>query len=257
MAVAAQVQQRLLPPAAPQVKGLDVSGFSVYCDETGGDYFDFIPLCRNGRDGLLVAMGDVVGHGIGSALVMAGARGVLHSRASSCNHLGELMTHLNNQLVPDLAGTQFLTMLLLHIDPADGAVVWASAGHDPAIVYDPMTGEFSETGRGNIPLGIECDLHYEENPFGPVRAGQVIVLGTDGVWETTNAAGEHFGKDRLNAIIRATPTSTAAAIASAVKRELDLFRGSMHQRDDVTLVVVKVLEIGVTAPAAAPSESTA
>lgn len=256
IAVAAQVQQRLLPPAAPIIRGLDVHGFSAYCDETGGDYFDFIPLCRNGREGLLVAMGDVVGHGIGSALVMAGARGVLRSRTSECRHVGELMTHLNDQLVPDLSGTQFLTMLLLHIDPDDGSVHWSNAGHDPAIIYDPSTGEFSETGRGSIPLGIEGELKYEELPFGPVRAGQVIVLGTDGVWETANSDGEFFGKDRLKAIIRATPTSTAAAIAGAVRRELDSFRGSMHQRDDVTLVIVKVLEVGANESSITPLEST-
>ena len=247
MAVAMQVQQGLLPARSPDVEGLEVHGFSAYCDETGGDYFDFIPLdreCDEKPSGLLVAIGDVVGHGIGSALVMAGARGVLHSRATSCGHLGELMTHLNEQLVPDLSGTRFVTMLLLHVNPRTGAVCWANAGHDPAIAYDPETGEFTETGRGGIPLRIEAGIPYEEKSFGPVRPGQILVLGTDGVWETANAAGELFGKDRLKAIIRATPTSTAAAIASAVRRELDAFRGSEHQRDDVTLVVVKVREVG-------------
>ena len=151
MAVAMQVQQGLLPAKPPHIPGLDVHGFSTYCDETGGDYFDYMVLDRDtGRrmvegggtgysrgEGLLVAIGDVVGHGIGSALVMAGARGILHSRASACGQLGELMTHLNEQLVPDLEGCRFVTMLLWYVDPRRGTVCWANAGHDPAIVYDP------------------------------------------------------------------------------------------------------------------------
>jgi sigma-B regulation protein RsbU (phosphoserine phosphatase) len=263
MAVAMEVQQGLLPARPPNVRGLDVAGFSAYCDETGGDYFDYLVLDRHGDrlrpgdvtapdgpspgergaaregSGLLVAIGDVVGHGIGSALVMAGARGVLHSRATRCGHLGELMTHLNDELVPDLGGHRFITMLLWYLDPGRGTACWANAGHDPALVYDPHADRFEESGRGGIPLGIEAGHAYEEYAFGPVRPGQVFVLGTDGIWETVDDAGEFYGKGRLRDAVRAAAGGTAAEIAAAVRRDLDAFRGARHQRDDVTLVVVK------------------
>ena len=270
MAVAVEVQQGLLPARPPNVEGLDVAGFSAYCDETGGDYFDYIVLDRHGERlphavsptglrsatasakgppvtgpvcegaGLLVAVGDVVGHGIGSALMMAGARGILHSRAATCGHLGELMTHLNDELVPDLGGYRFITMLLWYVDPARGTACWANAGHDPAIVYDPHADRFEESGRGGIPLGIEAGHAYEEHEFGPVRPGHVIALGTDGIWETVDAAGEFYGKDRLRAAIRAAAGGTAAEIAAAVRQDLETFRGARHQRDDVTLVILKL-----------------
>jgi phosphoserine phosphatase RsbU/P len=273
MAVAMQVQQGLLPARAPALEGLDVYGFSAYCDETGGDYFDYLPFDRSGsaaddrdrpcgqrthRRGLLVAIGDVVGHGIGSAIVMAGARGVLHSRAKGCGDIGELMSHLNEQLVEDMASGRFVTMLLWYIDPQDGTTFWANAGHDPAMVYDPQTDAFTQSASGgNIPLGIEGGIRYEEHPFDPVRPGQVIVLGTDGIWETQNYTGERYGKPRLMNAVRAAASGSASEIADAVRRDLDRFRGREHQRDDVTLVVIKVLPRGDAGAEAALAGSPA
>jgi sigma-B regulation protein RsbU (phosphoserine phosphatase) len=261
MAVAVEVQQQLLPRAAPRIERLDIWGFSAYCDETGGDYFDYILLDRadgetsvagtvpartndaRGGSGLLVAIGDVAGHGIGPAIVMAGTRGILHSRAASCGHLGQLMTHLNDQLARDILPDRFVTMLLWYIDPRRGAACWANAGHDPAIIYDPGDDHFAESGRGNIPLGIEPGIAYEEYAYGPLRAGQVIVLGTDGIWEARGASGESYGKRRLMDVVRARAASTAEQIAHAVRLDLEAFRGAEHQRDDVTLVVIKVLPV--------------
>jgi len=258
MGVAKEVQQGLLPVAPPRVDGLDVYGFSEYCDETGGDYFDYLVLDlprpsdggrrpSGGGPGLLVAIGDVVGHGIGSAIFMAGARAILHSRASACGHLGELMTHLNDQLVTDTGGRRFVTMLLWHVDRTRGTACWANAGHDPVLVYDPQLNAFTDVGReGDIPLGIERGVNYAEHGFNPIRTGQVIVLGTDGVWETVNAVGEPYGRQRLMEVVRALASGTAQQIATAVRRDVEAFRGDHHQRDDVTLVVIKVVPTGST-----------
>ncbi len=76
-----------------------------------------------------------------------GARGILHSRATACGHLGDLMTHLNDQLVRDMMDARFVTMMLWYVDPRRGTVCWASAGHDPAIVYDPAADRFEESGQ--------------------------------------------------------------------------------------------------------------
>jgi sigma-B regulation protein RsbU (phosphoserine phosphatase) len=256
MGVAKEVQQGLLPARPPEVDGLDVFGVSVYCDETGGDYFDYLVLDMPGSSagdgaaaaagdaprGLLVAVGDVVGHGIGSAIFMAGARAVLHSRAPACGHLGDLMTHLNEQLVGDTGGRRFVTMLLCYVDRRRGTACWANAGHDPAVVYDPLLNTFVDVGAGgDIPLGIEPDVAYVEQPFAALRAGQVIVLGTDGVWETVNAAGEAYGRERLKEVVRALASGSAQQIATAIHRDVESFRGGEHQRDDVTVVVIKVV----------------
>lgn len=240
MAVATEVQQALLPAGPPRVDGLDVAGFSVYCDETGGDYFDYI-VPGDGRPGCaLFAVGDVMGHGIGAALVMAGTRAVLRSRATACGHLGELMTHLNAQLFPDLQGCRFVSMLLWLVDVRGRTACWANAGHQPALVYDRAADRFDESGLDGIPLGLDPTAAYDEHVHGPIAPGQVTVLGTDGVWETADAAGEMFGTDRLRATIRAAAGGSAREIAAAIRRDLDAFRGPCPFRDDATVVVIKV-----------------
>jgi sigma-B regulation protein RsbU (phosphoserine phosphatase) len=193
---------------------------------------------------VLVAIGDVVGHGVGAAILLAGARGVLHRRASAWGHQGELLTHLNAHLARDTGGRRFVTMLLWYIDARQERVCWANAGHDPVLCYDPELDTFTEVGRdGDIPLGIEKGVVYEEHQFGPVKPGQVIVLGTDGIWETRNAAQEYFGRERLMEVVRGAAGGCASEIADAVRLELDAFRGAERQRDDVTLVVVKMMPI--------------
>jgi sigma-B regulation protein RsbU (phosphoserine phosphatase) len=240
LGVAMQVQQNLLPSEPPKITGLDIAGFSAYSDETGGDYFDYLLLRRSDRQALLVAIGDVTGHGIGSALSMAGARAILRSHATETGDLGELLGRMNRQLIQDLRPGVFMTMELFLIIPGGETMFSASAGHDPAIIFDPQTGEFSETSSGDIPLGIEGEVAYGELTYKPVRPGQVIVMATDGVWEADAENGEMFGKDRLREAIRATAGKTADEISAAINQALTDFRGSAKQRDDVTFVVVKI-----------------
>jgi sigma-B regulation protein RsbU (phosphoserine phosphatase) len=240
MAVATEVQQALLPHEPPKVPGLDVYGFSTYCDETGGDYFDYVVLDRSRPGSVLFAVGDVMGHGIGSALVMAGARAVLRSSSVTCGHLGELLTHLNALLAHDMRNGRFVSMILWLVDVRNGTVCWANAGHPPAIIYDAAADRFEQSGRDGIPLGIEDDVTYREFTFGPLRPGQVMVLGTDGVWEMESPSGEFFGTERLQQSIRRAAGGSARAIADAIRRDLDAFRGRHDNRDDVTVVVIKM-----------------
>jgi serine phosphatase RsbU (regulator of sigma subunit) len=257
MAVATEVQQALLPTEPPQVEGLDVFGFSAYCDETGGDYYDYVVTDESRPGGVLFAVGDVMGHGIGSALVMASARAVLRSSVTTCGHLGQLLSHLNALLVHDLRGQRFVSMILWLVDLRGGTVCWANAGHAPAILYDPQTGQLEQSGRDGYPLGIDESAIYEEYTHGPIRQGQVIILATDGVWETVNEAGEFFGMERLYDSIRAAADGSAREIADAIRRDLDTFRGRRDHRDDVTLVVIKVgvLRPGEPTPQLVPGDA--
>jgi serine phosphatase RsbU (regulator of sigma subunit) len=240
LGVAMLVQQRLLPAAPPKIRGLDVAGHSTYCDETGGDYYDFLVLDRAAPDAVLVALGDVMGHGVAAALVMASVRAVLRDRALAVGSLAELMSRLNRFISADHNGERFMTMHLSIIDSKSATMRWSSAGHDPAILYDPSDGSFKEVGDGDMPLGILDDAEYREQTYGPLRAGQVILLGTDGVWEMPDAKGEAFGKDRLREIIREFADRPASEISTAIHERLNHFRGDAKQVDDVTYVVVKL-----------------
>jgi sigma-B regulation protein RsbU (phosphoserine phosphatase) len=237
------VQQKLLPAEAPPMRGLDVHGFSAYCDETGGDYYDYLlPDETLAGDGpVLFVIADVMGHGIASALGMASARAILKAREHDAAPLGALMAALNDLLVPEMGGRRFITMLLLQIDAARRTATWTAAGHDPAIVYDPQTDTFGETGYGGIPLGIDQGETYEQHTYAMLRPGQVIVLGTDGVWDTTDATGDFFGQTRVKEIVRENFKRSSREIAEAIRTATESFRGNRPQRDDVTLVVIKVI----------------
>jgi sigma-B regulation protein RsbU (phosphoserine phosphatase) len=240
--IAMEVQQRLLPPAPPRVPGLDIAGHSTYCDETGGDYYDFLLLEEAAPGGVLVVIGDVVGHGVAAALIMAGVRAVLRDRASTVGSLSGLLDRLNRLLAADLGGERFMTMFLCLIDARTGNLRWSSAGHDPALIFDATADRFDETKGGGLPLGILEDSRYEEYQTGPLNTGQVVVFGTDGVWEAQNAQGEQFGKDRLREVIRSAAAASSGQIVQAVVAALGAFRGDVPPADDVTFVIAKVVD---------------
>jgi sigma-B regulation protein RsbU (phosphoserine phosphatase) len=241
--IAMEVQQRLLPRDPPQLVGLDVAGHSTYCDETGGDYYDFLMLDEAQPGSVLVALGDVMGHGVAAALVMAGARAVLRDRALAAGSLSELMGRLNNLLAADLDGTRFMTMYLAVISPHTG-IRWVSAGHDPAILYDPETDSFTDIEGGELPLGVMEDTEYVEQTYALLRPRQILVVGTDGVWEMPNHAGEQFGKERLREAIRSSAMLPAAEIVQTVLERHAVFRGECRPMDDVTFVIIRVKDDG-------------
>src|SRR5262249_55640927 len=161
-------------------------------------------------------LGDVMGHGVAAALVMAGVRAVLRDRVEAAGSLADLMGRLNRLISADHGGNRFMTMHLSVIDTKAGTVRWVSAGHDPAIAYAPAADRSEGVGEGGLPLGVMDETQYPEHTHGPVQSGQVILIGTDGVWEMPDVKGEAFGKDRLRAVIRESAAGSAADIAQAI-----------------------------------------
>ena len=241
LSLAMDVQQHLLPSKAPNIEGLDIAGHSVYCDETGGDYYDFLELTELGPQRIGIAVGDVTGHGVAAALLMATARAMLRSRAGLPASLAQMIGDVNRQLSADTGGNRFMTFVYMIMDARSRRMQWVNAGHDPAIVYSTSNDTFSELTGGGIPMGIDADWRYEESEAAIPNEGQVIVIGTDGIWEARNERDEMYGKDRLRQVIRANAERSAQEISAAIAQDHSLFRGEIAQEDDVTLVVVKVL----------------
>ncbi len=156
--------------------------------------------------------------------------------------LAELMGRLNGFIMEDHKGNRFMTMHLSLVDSKSGTMRWVSAGHDPAILYDPTDGSFVEVGKGegDLPLGVVDGADYCERTYGPLRPGQVLLVGTDGVWEMPDANDKPFGKDRLREVIRESAGCSAADISAAIRERLARFRGDAKQVDDVTFVVIKL-----------------
>jgi serine phosphatase RsbU (regulator of sigma subunit) len=240
--LARDVQQILLPKSSPMIAGLDVAGKSIYCDETGGDYYDFIEIKESAEERLGVVVGDVVGHGISAALLMASVRSALRQRLASAGSISEVIADVNRQMTADLADSgRFVTLLYLVVDPQRRIAKWVRAGHDPAILYDPTSGEFSELAGYGMALGVDRQCRYEENLKENLPRGSIILMGTDGIWETRNQDGMMFGRAALYDTIRNYSTAGAAEIMSEIIDRIDRFRNVPDYEDDVTLVVIKLV----------------
>lgn len=242
LALAMEIQQHLLPAEAPKLAGFDIAGHSIYCDETGGDYYDFIELVDLTPDQLGIAVGDVTGHGIGAALLMASARGVLRSHAGRHGgNLGELFATLNTHLVRDTGEARFMTLFYGVLEAGSRRLSWTSGGHDPALWVRRRTGKIEELANTGIPLGIFDGAGYGPERMITLESGDLIVIGTDGIWEASNPAGEMFGRQRLRDLLSAGTDMTADEIHAGVVDAVRSFRGAHPQEDDITLVVIRVL----------------
>jgi sigma-B regulation protein RsbU (phosphoserine phosphatase) len=241
LALAGEVQKSLLPQEKPIVKGLDIAGKNVSCDEIGGDYFDFIWRRDSKKGPFSVVVGDISGHGVDSALLMTKARAFLRMRASQSGTISEIIAAMNRHLTRDVLETgRFMTLFYMTIDPEKDYIDWVRAGHDPAIVYDPARDEFEELKGSGVALGVNEAFDYEENYRRGLTNGQVIAIGTDGIWEAVNREGEMFGKTRFRNIIRKNAHAAAGDILNAVYSELSLYTRGQRSEDDITLVVIKI-----------------
>jgi sigma-B regulation protein RsbU (phosphoserine phosphatase) len=188
-----------------------------------------------------IAVGDVVGHGVAAAMLMATARGTLRSRCQSPGTLAEMLTHLNNQLVDDTGGDRFMTMMLMTLDAQRREVRWATAGHDLPIVYDTADDRFIKLSGSGMSLGLQKENEYQEHLFTDVKSGQTYMALTDGLFEAFNRDGEMFGKGRVRDLIRDSAHMSADETAKRINRELARFLGGKRPGDDLTFVIVKVL----------------
>jgi sigma-B regulation protein RsbU (phosphoserine phosphatase) len=243
MNLAMEVQQNLLPKKMPQIKGLEIAARSIYCDETGGDLYDFLEVDDGNGGRIGIAVGDVSGHGIPAALLMATVRAFLKSRVSQPGSPAEIIYDVNRLITHDTGDTgQFMTLFYAVFDTGNKELQWVRAGHEPAIFYDPAKDEFKELNGYGMALGLDGKFKYRENMLDGLTMGQLLLIGTDGLWETQSQSGEMFGKDRIKALIKKNANASPAKILEAIISALREFRGLMKQEDDVTLAVIKVGE---------------
>ncbi len=243
--VAREIQQSFIPEDA-RVAGYRVSGRSLAADETGGDYIDYGP--RRDRHGhptgeLFLAVGDVSGHGIGAALLMATSRAFLRALLAHGDHLADVFGRLNRLVQADLRRGQFITLFAGIADPTRGRLVYTSAGHDPPLLLHADTGKLSELGATGPPLGILEEVAF---PTADVafRPGDLLVLGTDGVWEAASPRGDCFGRDRLAETVRAHAELDPRGVVDGIQAEVSAFAEGRSLRDDFSLVVVRAEDRG-------------
>jgi serine phosphatase RsbU (regulator of sigma subunit) len=236
MQLAREIQQRYYTTTA-SLPGFDIAAAAYPADETGGDYFDFLPQ----PDGsLYIILADVAGHGFGSAFMMAETRATLRAYATTVPDISSLLNCLNRSLVADLAGNRYVTMFLGRIDPQKRSLEYVSAGHEPGYVLRYSGDIGAVLGSTVPPLGLFPDQQFCSGQVVPLEHGDTIVLLTDGITESMNADGGLFGSDGALGFLRPQRQSTADELVRGLYLAARTFAGGASQVDDITAVICKV-----------------
>jgi sigma-B regulation protein RsbU (phosphoserine phosphatase) len=240
MDIAGEVQKNLLPLEV-FAKGLvTAGGLCLYCDETGGDYYDILRFGDNERK-VGVVVGDVVGHGIGAALLMTTVRAMLRCRIAQPGDLGQVMDDVNRLLCQDTVKQgNFVTLFYLEVDYGRNSIAWVRCGHDPAILYSPATDRFTELMGPGMALGVITEGGYQYNSIPFAAAPHCILIYSDGAWEVENEAGEKFGRERLKKCLADCHRLELPQMLASIAGSITAFRGKAPQLDDITLAVIKI-----------------
>lgn len=230
--VARLIQQNFLPKELPQLPGWDLAAYYQPAREVGGDFYDVIPL-PDGRVGFVV--GDVTDKGVPAALVMSATRSVLRATAQRLIEPGPVLEHVNEHLCPDMPQKMFVTCLYAVLDPRNGHLRMANAGHDLPKVKTPSG--VSELRARGMPLGLMAGMAYEERET-TLQPGESVLLHSDGVIEAHDRAREMFGFPRLEHIVTDGPGGQA--LIDRVLAGLAAFTGpDLEQEDDITMVTLQ------------------
>jgi phosphoserine phosphatase RsbU/P len=238
LALARTIQLALLPDKPPTHPQWRIAQYCSSCDETGGDYFDFIPLANGQFD---VVVGDVSGHGIAAALMMSTARAFLRALHERGDTTVATMTSLNRLLEQDMSDDRFMTMVMARLHD-DGRVHYVAAGHEPPFVWRHNNQNNEINKSSGLPLGMIDDSTYDEGIIAPLAAGELLVLFTDGIPDVHSPTHpETWGMDNMYAVIAQHAGQGADAVCKAVIAAAhDILRGH-PAHDDMTLVVIERL----------------
>jgi len=232
---AQEIQQRLFPSAPPQLQNLDIAGALHPARATAGDYYDYIPMLDGS---LAVVVGDVSSHGMGPALLMSETRACLRTLAQTSSDVGDILTRTNRVLAADTSDFHFVTLLMARFEPARRVMVYAGAGQRGYLMH--TSGEVTVLESTSLPLGVREDTIVPAAPPVELQPGEIVVFCTDGVTEAESPGRVRFGVGRTLAVIRGEQDQSARRIVEALYEELLGFTRRHPQRDDMTMVIVKV-----------------
>ncbi len=236
MALARELQQRYYSVTA-SLPGFDIAAAAYPADETGGDYFDFVPL----PDGsLYIVLADIAGHGFGSAFVMAEVRASLRAYATISPDIPSLLERINRSLLATLGGGRFVTMFLGRIDPQKRSLDYASAGHVSGYVLRDSGDMETVLDSTAKPLGMFPDQEFCLGLTVPLKRGDTILLLTDGITESMNVDGAEYGAKAALDFVRGQQRSTARELVQGLYHSTRCFAGTTPQTDDVTSIICKV-----------------
>jgi sigma-B regulation protein RsbU (phosphoserine phosphatase) len=237
MEIAREIQRTLLPDHPLTLAGVRFAGRCLPAVEVGGDYFGYFPREPDGADSFI---GDVSGHGVGAALLMAEARSAFMMQRLISASAAPILEKLNDLLFDDLdRATLFMTACCSTFNARTSELSYANAGHPPALLLRADQDCCGLLQAGGMLLGIRKAVKFEET-ITVLNEGDIVVFYTDGITERASESGEFFGIGRLGDAIIAHRHEEPEALVTAVLDVVDRFAGRRPHDDDVTIVAMKV-----------------
>ncbi len=248
MQVAQEIQHTLLPSKFPQVEGYEISTIYRAAKEVGGDYFDFVWV---DEDTLGIVVADVSGKGVPGSLVMTMIRTALRLEARGNKSAADVLAKVNNFVSDDVKKGMFVTIFYIILDSKRRVINYASAGHNPMILYRGETKNTYFLNPKGIPVGLNL---LEEDSFTntirkeniKLKKDDMLIIYTDGITEAMNRKKEQFGEERFLNLIREDGHHSPQAFVGKLDEALANFTGNAPQNDDITLVVIKEKEMADT-----------
>lgn len=235
--IAKDVQQKLLPQNAPAIENLDYFGVCLPADAVGGDYFDYFKI---NKEETAFAIGDITGHGLSSALLMAGLVGFVRSNAIVYNDdLKEFMGHVNELMCGSTDGSRFATFFYSVYNVTSKTLHFVNAGHNPPLLYNSKTKVFKELKTDGFIIGGISSFKYKDASTN-LNDGDILLYYTDGITEAFNLKDEQFDVDRLKKIIEENYALSSKDICDKIIEAVKKHSEGREQADDMTLLAIKI-----------------
>lgn len=231
---AREIQMNFLPESDPIISGYSVAGRSIPALNVGGDYYDFIRLDEHR---LAIGLGDVSGHGLPSALVMANLQATIRSQAAFDPDPARCLERANRLLYHSTDAHTFVSLFYGILDIRNHSLTYANAGQNWPIIFPSAGSPAMLTGHGLV-LGVRETTEYTNEEI-ELRYGDLIVFYSDGVTEAMNEAREQFGDERLIGAVRGLSRGTPQSLIDCIVRSVSSHVGKMPQADDMTLIVAE------------------
>lgn len=229
---ARELQLSMLPECAPRVDWLDICSVCVPATEVGGDYYDYFVEDRH----IALVCGDVAGHGMASGLVLAALRSGFTLLRESLHDPAAVLRRLHDLVAQTSRRRMLVTVSVVLVGPNQATI--ASAGHPPVILRR-SDGTVRTIDLYAPPLGVRLPVNIPQQTI-DVAPGDVLVLHSDGVYETRSPAGEDYGLDRMAEVVRTHGGGTAEELRDAILGDVTKFRGTPEAADDITIVVCRM-----------------
>lgn len=238
MRIAGQIQGTMMPHEFPAMSEYDLYATNLPADEIGGDCYDVIQINSHRT---LISVGDVSGHGVGAALLMANAQAVVRAQLPYSENanpdLREIVRGVSEFLSQWTEHDKYITLFLGILDSANGTIEYVNAGHNPPMLLD-SSGKLTELEAGGIPLGMFTGSFYDVGKINLDPNSRLLVF-TDGVTELANEADEQFGEGRLGSFVQNSQSLDSKSFCEKLMTELKAYRGKAVQADDITLLAIR------------------